>query len=103
MLDAAIKTQLQTYLDKITHDVEIIATLDHSDKSQEMKVMLQEIVALSPRLSLVELHDDNERKPSFALNRVGGNTGVRFAGIPMGHEFTSLVLASCKWVAIPRK
>ena len=93
MLDAAIKSQLQTYLDKITHDVEIIATLDHSDKSQEMRAMLQEIVALSPRLSLVERHDDNERKPSFALNRAGGNTGVRFAGIPLGHEFTSLVLA----------
>lgn len=93
MLDAAIKNQLQTYLDKITHDVEIIASLDDSDKSQEMRVMLQEIVALSSRLSLVERHDDNERKPSFALNRVGGSTGVRFAGIPMGHEFTSLVLA----------
>ncbi len=93
MLDAAIKTQLQTYLDKITHDVEIIASLDDSDKSKEMRAMLEEIVELSPRLSLAERHDDNERKPSFALNRVGANSGVRFAGIPMGHEFTSLVLA----------
>lgn len=93
MLDAAIKTQLQTYLDKITHDVEIIASLDDSDKSQEMRAMLEEIVELSPRLSLAERHDDIERKPSFALNRVGANSGVQFAGIPMGHEFTSLVLA----------
>ena len=93
MLDAAIKTQLQNYLDKITHSVEIIASLDHSEKSQEMRSMLQEIAALSPRLSFEERNDDAERKPSFALNRVGSKSGVRFAGIPMGHEFTSLVLA----------
>ena len=93
MLDAAIKTQLQTYLDKITHSVEIIASLDHSEKSQEMRSMLQEIAALSPRLSFEERNEDAQRKPSFALNRVGGKSGVRFAGIPMGHEFTSLVLA----------
>jgi alkyl hydroperoxide reductase subunit F len=93
MLDAAIKAQLHTYLDNITHSVEIIASLDHSEKSQEMREMLQEIASLSPRLSFEERNDDNQRKPSFALNRVGGNSGVRFAGIPMGHEFTSLVLA----------
>ncbi len=93
MLDAAIKNQLQAYLGKLSNDVEIIASLDHSDKSQEMRAMLQDIVGLSPRLSYVEHHDDNERKPSFALNRKGSQMGVRFAGIPMGHEFTSLVLA----------
>ena len=93
MLDAAIKNQLQAYLGKVTHDVEITASLDAGEKSQEMHAMLQDIVALSPRLSLVERTDDNERKPSFALNRKGSQMGVRFAGIPMGHEFTSLVLA----------
>ena len=93
MLDAAIKNQLQAYLGKVNHDVEIIASLDNGEKSQEMRAMLQDIVGLSPRLSYVERNDDNERKPSFALNRKGSEMGVRFAGIPMGHEFTSLVLA----------
>jgi len=93
MLDAAIKNQLQAYLGKVTHDVEITASLDNREKSQEMRTMLQEITALSTRLSYRESHDDNERKPSFALNRTGCSMGVRFAGIPMGHEFTSLVLA----------
>ncbi len=93
MLDTAIKNQLQAYLGKVSHDVEIIASLDDSDKSQEMRAMLTEIAELSPRLTYIERHDDNERKPSFALNRVGSKMGVRFAGIPMGHEFTSLVLA----------
>ena len=93
MLDAAIKNQLQAYLGKVTHDVEITASLDNSDKAQEMRDMLKEIAQLSPRLSYRERNDDDERKPSFALNRAGSNMGVRFAGIPMGHEFTSLVLA----------
>ncbi len=93
MLDAAIKNQLQAYLGKVNHDVEIIASLDNGEKSQEMRAMLQDIVGLSPRLSYEERNDDNERKPSFALNRKGSEMGVRFAGIPMGHEFTSLVLA----------
>ncbi len=93
MLDAAIKNQLQAYLGKVNHDVEIIASLDNGEKSQEMRAMLQDIVGLSPRLSYEERNDDNERKPSFALNRKGSEMGLRFAGIPMGHEFTSLVLA----------
>ncbi len=93
MLDTAIKNQLQAYLGKVSHDVEIIASLDDSDKSQEMRAMLTEIAELSPRLTYIERPDDSERKPSFALNRVGSKMGVRFAGIPMGHEFTSLVLA----------
>ncbi len=93
MLDDAIKNQLQAYLGKVTHDVEITASLDDSEKAQEMRAMLTEIAGLSPRLSYQERNDDNERKPSFALNRAGSDMGVRFAGIPMGHEFTSLVLA----------
>jgi alkyl hydroperoxide reductase subunit F len=93
MLDAAIKNQLQAYLGKVTHDVEITASLDNSEKSQEIRTMLQEITALSSRLSYRESNEDKQSKPSFALNRAGSNMGVRFAGIPMGHEFTSLVLA----------
>ncbi len=93
MLDAAIKNPLQAYLGKVTSDVEITASLDDGEKSQEMRAMLQDIAALSPRLSYAERTDDSERKPSFALNRKGSQMGVRFAGIPMGHEFTSLVLA----------
>jgi alkyl hydroperoxide reductase subunit F len=93
MLDAAIKNQLQAYLGKLTHDVEITASLDNSEKSQEMRMILQEITVLSTRLSYRESNENNERKPSFALNRAGSDMGVRFAGIPLGHEFTSLVLA----------
>jgi alkyl hydroperoxide reductase subunit F len=92
MLDANLKTQLKTYLEKVTRPIEIVASLDDSAKSAEMNELLEEITSLSERISLVH-RDDNERKPSFAINRVGSDIGVRFAGIPMGHEFTSLVLA----------
>ncbi|MGB4345311.1 MAG: alkyl hydroperoxide reductase subunit F [Burkholderiaceae bacterium] len=93
MLDATIKNQLQAYLGKVTSPVEISASLDDSDKSREMREMLQEIVSMSDLLTLTERSDDGQRIPSFALNRKGSDMGVRFAGIPMGHEFTSLVLA----------
>jgi len=92
MLDANLTTQLKAYLEKVTQPIEIVASLDDSAKSHELNELLEEITALSERISLVR-RGDNERKPSFAINRVGSDIGVRFAGIPMGHEFTSLVLA----------
>jgi NADH-dependent peroxiredoxin subunit F len=93
MLDANLKTQLKSYLEKVTQPIEITASIDDSDKSREMGALLQEITTLSDRITLIERRDDEHRKPSFALNRPGADIGIRFAGIPMGHEFTSLVLA----------
>ncbi|CDG80781.1 alkyl hydroperoxide reductase subunit F [Janthinobacterium agaricidamnosum] len=93
MLDATLKTQLKAYLEKVVQPIEIVASLDDSAKAREMQELLQEIVLLSDRITLVERRDDQERKPSFSINRPGSDIGVRFAGIPMGHEFTSLVLA----------
>ncbi|TIH08449.1 alkyl hydroperoxide reductase subunit F [Pseudomonas leptonychotis] len=92
MLDANLKTQLKTYLEKVTQPFEIVASLDDSDKSQEMLALLQDIVSLTDKISL-NTDGSDARKPSFALNRPNGNISLRFAGIPMGHEFTSLVLA----------
>jgi alkyl hydroperoxide reductase subunit F len=93
MLDASLKTQLKTYLERVTLPIEIVASLDDSDKSREMQSMLQDIAGLSERITLVERSDGAERTPSFSINRVGGDISLRFAGLPLGHEFTSLVLA----------
>lgn len=93
MLDANIKTQLKAYLEKVTQPIEIVASLDDGEKSQEMRALLNDIVSLSDQITLTEVRDDDQRKPSFSLNRKGANMGVRFAGLPMGHEFTSLILA----------
>jgi len=92
MLDEAIKAQLKGYLEKLTQPIELVAALDDSAKSRELDELLQEIAAMSGKISL-RRDDDEPRKPSFAIRRVGTDVQVRFAGIPLGHEFTSLVLA----------
>jgi len=91
MLDATLKKQLQAYLEKVVQPIELVASLDDSPKSREMDELLNEIAALSDKITVRQ--EANERTPSFAINRVGTDIGVRFAGIPLGHEFTSLVLA----------
>ena len=91
MLDATLKKQLQAYLEKVVQPIELVAALDDSPKSREMDELLNEIAALSDKITVRQEAD--ERTPSFAIKRVGTDIGVRFAGIPLGHEFTSLVLA----------
>lgn len=92
MLDANLKTQLKAYLEKVTQPFEIVASLDDGAKSQELLGLLQDIVGLTDKITL-KTDGSDARRPSFALNRPGEDTGIVFAGIPMGHEFTSLVLA----------
>ncbi|MCG5499540.1 alkyl hydroperoxide reductase subunit F [Ectothiorhodospira lacustris] len=92
MLDANLQNQLKAYLEKVTQPFQIVATLDEGPKSNELLEMLQEISALSDKISLRTDGRDG-RRPSFALVRPGESGRVAFAGLPMGHEFTSLVLA----------
>jgi alkyl hydroperoxide reductase subunit F len=91
MLDTAIKTQLSAYLEKLQTPVELVASLDDSDAARQMRELLTGIAALSPRISLREDGTD-ARRPSFSVGRPNETARIRFAGIPMGHEFTSLVL-----------
>jgi alkyl hydroperoxide reductase subunit F len=91
MLDDSLKTQLATYLERVTQPIELVASLDDGEASREMRALLDDIARLSPHITLVEEHD--ARTPSFAIRRAGGAIDLRFAGIPLGHEFTSLVLA----------
>ncbi len=94
MLDANIQTQLKAYLEKLQQPIELVASYDDSAKAQEMRALLLAIAALSPKVGLRE--DGNAAlRPSFAIGRPGepDSARVQFAGIPMGHEFTSLVLA----------
>ncbi|EPL15975.1 alkyl hydroperoxide reductase subunit F [Pseudomonas sp. CF161] len=92
MLDANLKSQLKSYLERVTQPIEIVASLDDGAKSQEMLELLKEVASLSSLITLLDNGTD-ARKPSFSLNRPGSDISLRFAGIPMGHEFTSLVLA----------
>jgi alkyl hydroperoxide reductase subunit F len=92
MLDANLKAQLKSYLERVTQPIEIVASLDDGAKSQEMLALLQNVASLSSQITLLDNGAD-ARKPSFSINRPGADISLRFAGIPMGHEFTSLVLA----------
>jgi alkyl hydroperoxide reductase subunit F len=92
MLDANLKTQLQAYLGNLRQPIRLIASLDDGASSAELRELLQGIASLSDKVSYDESGSDS-RKPSFVIAREGESTGVRFAAIPMGHEFTSLVLA----------
>ncbi|MGE5515567.1 MAG: alkyl hydroperoxide reductase subunit F [Bacteroidota bacterium] len=91
MLDDTIKGQLQAYFERITQPVELAASLDDGAKSQEMRALLHDIAGLSDKITVVEQVDT--RTPSFAIRRAGTDVEVRFAGLPMGHEFNSLILA----------
>jgi alkyl hydroperoxide reductase subunit F len=92
MLDANLKAQLKAYLERVKLPFEITASLDDSDASREMHGLLTDIVALTDKITL-KTDGNDARKPSFALGRVREPGRIRFAAIPMGHEFTSLVLA----------
>jgi alkyl hydroperoxide reductase subunit F len=92
MLDANTTAQLRGYLERLQRPIELAASLDDSNGAQEMRELLAEIAPLSPLIS-VRYDGNDARRPSFSVSATGADMGVRFAAIPMGHEFTSLVLA----------
>ncbi|MBP7446585.1 MAG: thioredoxin family protein, partial [Zoogloea sp.] len=92
MLDANIKTQLKAYLEKLQRPIELVASLDDSPKAGELRELLTDIAELSPKVALRE-NGKHALRPSFGVAEPGEAPRIHFAGIPMGHEFTSLVLA----------
>ena len=110
MLDANIKAQLKAYLERVTQPIEIVAALDEGAKSREMRELLNDVVEQSALITLSASADQaNTRTPSFSVGpKSGGEHGgeegrVRFAGLPMGHEFTSLILALLQSAGYPPK
>ena len=103
MLDADLKEQLKGYLERVTRPIEITASVDDSEASKETLGLLADIVSLSDKITVTERRDDEHRKPSFALTSPGHDISLRFAGIPLGHEFTSLVLALLQVGGYPSK
>ena len=103
MLDASTKAQLKSYLERATTPIDIVASLDDSAASAELQSLLRDITDCSTLVTVTESRDDTYRKPSFSINRPSENNGPRFAGIPMGHEFTSLILALLQVGGYPPK
>src|SRR5690606_24788434 len=91
VLDAEIKQQLNQYLQLLENDVLIKVSAGSDKVSKDMLSLVNELTAMSPKIKVEQA--ELERTPSFSVNRVGEDTGVTFAGIPLGHEFTSFVLA----------
>ncbi|PKH25261.1 alkyl hydroperoxide reductase subunit F [Enterobacterales bacterium CwR94] len=103
MLDNNMKAQLKAYLEKLTKPVALIATLDDSQASAEIRSVLTDIASLSDKVTFSEDNARAVRKPSFLITPVGSEQGPRFAGSPLGHEFTSLVLALLQTGGHPSK
>lgn len=93
MLDAALKAQLTTYLSNLKTPVELVAFVDDSPKSKELNQLVDDIATLSPLITVKQGDSSNERVPSMLVRSQKTASEIRFAGIPMGHEFTSLVMA----------
>ena len=93
MLDDSIKAQLATYFERITQPIELIASLDDSQGAAEIRELVTEVAAVAPDKIRARFDGQFARKPSFQITRVGQDMGVHFAAVPMGHEFTSLLLA----------
>ncbi len=91
MLDADIKAQLAQYLELLEGDVVLKVSAGSDKTSQDTLALVEELASMSPRIKVEKA--ELPRTPSFSVNRPGEDTGVTFAGIPLGHEFTSLVLA----------
>jgi alkyl hydroperoxide reductase subunit F len=102
MLDANIQTQLKTYMERLAAPIELLASLDASEKSGEMRALLEQLAASSVQIALLE-GGSAARTPCFAIRRAGEAARIQFAGLPMGHEFTSLVLALLQASGYPPK
>jgi NADH-dependent peroxiredoxin subunit F len=103
MLEPEMKSQLGAYLERLVAPVEITAYVDDSKDSLDMLALLADIASLTPRVTVSENRDGKERVPSFALASPGQPARVTFAGLPMGHEFTSLILALLQVGGYPPK
>ena len=102
-LDLAIKNQLQEYMTRLVNPIKLVAYVDENSSSNEMIEMLEEVAFLSEKITLSKEADVSKRIPSFEINREKEITGITFAGIPSGHEFTSFVLALLQASGYPVK
>jgi NADH-dependent peroxiredoxin subunit F len=93
MLEASLKQQLNTYLQNIVRPIELVVSVNDSSKSKELEELAREISDMSGKISLKIKTNDSGRVPRMQVGPEGESGRVTFAGVPMGHEFTSLVLA----------
>ncbi|MCF7615905.1 alkyl hydroperoxide reductase subunit F [Bacillus sonorensis] len=91
VLEANIKAQLNQYMQLMENDIVLKVSAGEDDTSKDMLALVEELASMSSKITIEKAQLN--RTPSFSVNRAGEETGVTFAGVPLGHEFTSLVLA----------
>ena len=102
MLDNNIKTQLKAYFEKIVSPITLTASLDDSEASAQMRELLNEVAEQSNNIT-VETNGNDKHLPSFTVGKTGEIARIRFAGLPMGHEMTSFILAILQASGYPPK
>jgi len=102
MLDDNTKAQVRAYLERLARPIELTASLDDSKSAQDMRGLLDDLAGLSDKVA-VRFDGQNARTPSFSIGTSGEVHRIRFAGLPMGHEFTSLILALLQSGGYPPK
>ncbi|TEW47842.1 alkyl hydroperoxide reductase subunit F [Psychromonas algicola] len=93
MLDQNMKTQLKAYLENLKTEVQLVVSLDDSETANKLQTLANDIASLHDKVTVVEDQSASARKPIMQVINPVNNTAIGFAGLPMGHEFTSLVLA----------
>jgi len=102
MLDTNIKSQLKAYFEKIVSPIVLTASVDNSEKSSQMLELLNEVAEQSDKIT-VKLDGDSQKVPSFTVSKVDEVARITFAGLPMGHELTSFILAILQASGYPPK
>jgi len=102
MLDNNIKAQLKTYFERIVDPIVLTASLNDDPKSAEMLELLNEVAQQSDKIT-VNTDGNAEHKPSFTVSKEGEVARITFAGLPMGHEMTSFILAILQASGYPPK
>lgn len=102
MLDPDIKTQLSSYMERLVEPIELVASLNDTPAGEELREFLQDVAQTHTKINL-RLNGNSKRQPSFSVGRVDAPPRIFFAGIPTGHEFTSLVLAILQTSGYPPK
>ncbi|MFN9358293.1 MAG: thioredoxin family protein, partial [Alphaproteobacteria bacterium] len=102
MLDDAIRTQLKSYLERLVQPIELGVSLDGSEAAERMRGLLDDVAGLSDLIS-VSTKEGGTFTPSFTIGPKGGEARVRFAGLPLGHEFNSFILALLNAGGVPVK
>jgi len=103
MLDDGLKAQLAAYLERLVRPIHIVAALDDGEASREVRALLDDVASASVKVTLELRAEEGVHVPSFAITSPGQDIHLRFAGLPMGHEFTSLVLALLQAGGYPPK